>query len=204
MLYNRVMRKPIELRFLAKVDKSDRDGCWLWTASVNNKGYGIIGRGGKNGGMMYAHRLSFNIANPGVDIHGGAILHSCDTPRCVNPKHLSLGTVGQNNRDMYARGRANPHRGEKSHKAKLTKIQVLEIRRRYRPPVRSNIKELSQEFGVTKQSIAAIVDGKNWRHIEPEAKAQARTCQHRARLCPLLLRMVLAMPPAQREIRRGP
>lgn len=159
-------RTPIAERFWPRVNKTD--SCWLWTGSKNNKGYGVIGRGGNNGGMMYVHRLSFSIANPGANMAGMAVMHKCDMPPCVNPDHLSLGTLADNHRDMWLKGRMNPPKGENSPKAKLTESQVMEIRRRFRPTVFSNTKELAKEFGVTQQSITAIVCGKNWKHIPQE------------------------------------
>lgn len=32
-------------------------------------------------------------------------LHDCDTPACIEPKHLHHGTKAQNMREMWARGR---------------------------------------------------------------------------------------------------
>lgn len=32
-------------------------------------------------------------------------MHKCDTPRCINPDHLELGTAQSNVDDMIAKGR---------------------------------------------------------------------------------------------------
>ena len=88
--------------FWCKVDKGEKDDCWCWTATVNSKGYGSMSINGKS---YSAHRVSFYIHNgylPRLNV-----LHSCDTPRCVNPKHLFLGTQLDNVRDMIEKGRAN-------------------------------------------------------------------------------------------------
>jgi hypothetical protein len=86
-------------RFWQKVDKTQ--SCWLWTGTINNKGYGRlnIGRVG-----FYVHRLSYQITN-GVIEPGMVVLHHCDNPRCVNPDHLSLGTQADNLADMRSKGR---------------------------------------------------------------------------------------------------
>lgn len=36
---------------------------------------------------------------------GMVVMHSCDNPPCVNEEHLVLGTVAENNRQMFAKGR---------------------------------------------------------------------------------------------------
>lgn len=96
-------------RFWAKVDIKKENECWLWTASVNSKGYGSFAIEKKKTAL--AHKVSWALAyNDGVlsspKYH---VMHSCDVRRCVNPNHLSLGTPNDNVRDAIKKGRAvNP------------------------------------------------------------------------------------------------
>lgn len=94
-------KRPAEDRFWEKVDKTEN--CWLWSASVNNQGYGEIHLGERND-HCYAHRFSWMI-NKGPIPKGLFVLHRCDNPRCVNPNHLFLGTQKDNLHDAMAKGR---------------------------------------------------------------------------------------------------
>lgn len=46
--------------------------------------------------------------------HGLVVMHSCDTPACIEPKHLKLGTVADNNRDMAQKGRCRNQHTDKA------------------------------------------------------------------------------------------
>ena len=76
-----------------------RGDCWIWKGATNDKGYGQIKVGGRKGPVLYVHRIMAN-AQPGEEV-----FHLCDTPRCVNPAHLSLGTHLDNIADMNRKGR---------------------------------------------------------------------------------------------------
>ena len=95
------------LTFWPKVRKTS--DCWLWTAACNEHGYGCF---------MYksilrkAHRTAWEI-EVGRIPKGKCVLHHCDTPACVKPSHLYLGTQLDNMRDILRRGR-NP-RSIKTH-----------------------------------------------------------------------------------------
>lgn len=77
------------------------DNCWLWQASIRTSGYGAFNIGGKN---CYAHRISYEI-HVGEISENLHVLHSCDNRKCVNPKHLFLGTHQDNMLDMKNKGR---------------------------------------------------------------------------------------------------
>jgi len=58
-------------------------------------------------------------------------------------------------------------RGERHHSAKLTKDQVIEIRRRYATKLTTMV-SLAEEFKVSYISISAIIHRKTWRHLKEE------------------------------------
>ncbi len=75
-------------------------GCWLWTKYTLSAGYGLSSHQQKS---WLAHRLSYAayFEDPG----GLFVCHKCDTPSCVNPNHLFLGTHQENMDDAAVKGR---------------------------------------------------------------------------------------------------
>jgi hypothetical protein len=82
--------------------RADPDGdCLIWQRSTFSKGYGRI----ELFGEVLAHRVAYIFANGPIP-EGMLVLHSCDTPSCIQPRHLFLGDQGDNMRDMSSKGRA--------------------------------------------------------------------------------------------------
>jgi len=92
-----------EQRFWQRVAlTADDTRCWEWQGNKTKLGYGTVGRDGKT---IAIHRIAWELGNgrppkPELDV-----LHSCDNPSCVNPKHLREGTAYDNTMDMVTRGR---------------------------------------------------------------------------------------------------
>ena len=81
------------------------ESCWIWTRPPRTDGYGqVLAFDGLKRKVMTAHRVSY-LMHHGPLVDGLCVLHSCDTPLCVNPDHLSLGTHLDNMADMVAKGR---------------------------------------------------------------------------------------------------
>lgn len=93
-------------RFWPSVQKRS-EGCWLWTAGRIGNGYGIFRR-------KLVHRVSWTLTNGPIP-EGMFVCHHCDTPLCVNPAHLFLGTHQDNMRDMRQKGRAQHANALKTH-----------------------------------------------------------------------------------------
>lgn len=95
-------------RFWAKVDTSG--DCWEWTAGVDTMGYGALRVPGPrtSNKKIRASRYSWMLHN-GTIPSGKHVLHTCDNRRCVNPKHLWLGSHSDNMKDMAAKGRHPMH-----------------------------------------------------------------------------------------------
>ena len=132
----------------------DSSGCHVWIRAVNKDGYGVVGYGGKT---TLAHRLSYQLANPDVRIDGMEILHTCDTPSCINPEHLMVGTHADNMRDMVQKGRSSVLRGDASPNTKIPQTIREEIRQLYASGSYFQ-KELATMFNVSQSLITLIVN----------------------------------------------
>ena len=154
--------RPVQDRFWEKVDKSG--ACWLWRGAMYRRGYGVFRLNGKN---LRAHKFSFEQQHGPIPA-GMFVCHHCDTPRCVNPEHLFLGTPADNVRDMMAKGRARftgptqPRKHERHHFAKLSELSVQRLRIVGRALTQERLAAL---LGMSKQAISAVQRRECWRDL---------------------------------------
>jgi hypothetical protein len=93
------------------------------------------------------------------------VCRRCDTPACVRPDHLFLGTPAENTRDMLEKGRAARRgaQGERNSHHKLSEEQVLSIRDRFHHG--ELIRSLAAEYQLHVSAISSIVNGRTWKHL---------------------------------------
>lgn len=139
-------------RFEAKIEKTA--GCWIWRGAVGSTGYGSFVVANKS---QIASRVVYEIFIGPIP-RGQFVLHRCDSPLCVRPEHLFLGTHQDNMRDRNAKGRAHGASGERNPKAKLSGVDAAEIRASKLPT-----HALIKSYGVDASTIQRIRSGKLWR-----------------------------------------
>lgn len=135
-------------------------GCWIWDKAEFGGGYGwffIKKESGKRHSEK-AHRASWEIHNGPIS-DGLHVLHRCDTPLCVNPDHLFLGTNADNIADRLSKKRPKSGlRGEAHLRAKLNWADVEHIR-----SSASTTAALAREYGVAWSTVHAVRSGRTWR-----------------------------------------
>lgn len=156
---------PLDERFMRQVLPEPNSGCWLWMGYCSP--YGRI-RVTAHTAAVGAHRVSWEIHNGPVP-DGMVVCHKCDTPSCVNPDHLFVGTYADNMKDAAAKGRLNRPasdrrvmpKGERHHAVKLSADGVRQIR-----ASQNSGRALSALYGVSEKQISRIRRRESWGHIQ--------------------------------------
>ena len=149
----------LDERFWSRVDRAGEDECWLWTGAKLQNGYGVIAVGPRGETkQIYTHKLAYQLAKGTKVEEQGVIRHSCHTPLCCNPNHLSNGTHAQNVEDKV---RAKRHIwGEMVPSHVLKEDDVLEVRKLISSGV--SARKIGRMFGVSHTAIRKIKSGETW------------------------------------------
>ena len=104
----------------------DDELCWESGFSVGTTGYPTVGKEYPQLGTHLVHRVVWEAHNAEPIPPGMHVLHTCDNPRCVNPKHLFLGTNEDNIQDKCRKGRqkgiSSERALERSHQRKRNSL----------------------------------------------------------------------------------
>ena len=148
MIYNdgfigNMNSKPIEYEI-------DKKGCWNCTSHfLDYNGYPKIHRYGK---CLKMSRYIYSLEKGEIP-NGLVVMHSCDNPNCINPQHLSIGTMADNNADKHSKDRHHKQ-------SNLTLEKANEIRK-------SNLTQhqLAKQYGVSQRTISKIINNKIYKEV---------------------------------------
>jgi hypothetical protein len=170
--------RTLAARFHEKVDSSAGvDACWPFVGALDGHGYGSIWAHGR---VSKAHRVALELANGEPPDPRREVMHTCDNPRCCNPRHLVVATHAENMADMGSKGRShaprmsgmdhplrkNPElaaRGSRVGGAKLSEADIpaiLEAR-----ASGEHLSAIGRRFGVSESLISLVVKRRIWRHV---------------------------------------
>jgi hypothetical protein len=82
------------------------------------------------------------------------VLHHCDVRLCSNPRHLGVGTKGDNVRDAQSKGRM---------KRKLVASQIIAMRELH--ATGASILSIARKFSINWLMAKLIVTGGAWQHL---------------------------------------
>ena len=134
-------------------------GCAIWMGAQTAGGYGRSAVAAKRHNTTIVHRALFQELN-GLVPNGLYVCHHCDTPLCVNPDHLFIGTPTDNAQDRKKKGRSASKRGELNGNKVLTYSDVEEIRVALEVGVKQS--DLAWRYGVSFSTINHIKLGRTW------------------------------------------
>ena len=152
-------KKNLKDRLLSKVNNTNSNECWEWTAKTAVAGYGRLTVDKKS---ILAHRLSYELFKGKIP-EDFCVCHTCDNRKCINPDHLWLGTKSDNTKDMYSKNRQYDVAGENHGRTKLNWSQIGEIRKLKGKETLVNI---GKKYGIAKSAVSAIQRGITWNRKE--------------------------------------
>jgi len=169
----RSREKDLSRLFWSRVNIGKRNECWKWTGGKNRGGYGRFFFEYR---AYSVHRLAYELAYRKLS-QKTLVKQTCENRLCCNPNHLIETNMKIVQTSMAEQGitRGFAQRGEKNASAKLTKKQVLEIRKLYIPRV-FGYKKIANLFGVSVTAVGDVIRGTWWKWIPNKSidKREAR------------------------------
>jgi hypothetical protein len=163
----RISRTDALKAIWARVRKSpEPDGCWIYEGHISKAGYGRVHLDGK---QQQAHRALY-VATTGANLTPSQfVCHKCDSPPCVRPDHMFVGTQKENIADMIAKGRKFLTVGGYKCNSVLTEEKVRAAREWYRTE-RTNhhkwgLRAYARSIDIHFKTLKDAILGRTWKHL---------------------------------------
>ena len=134
-------------------------GCRIWIGATTLGGYGNSSVAYRLHDTKIVHRALFQELQGPVP-PGSHVCHHCDTPSCVNPDHLFLGTPTDNAQDRKNKGRSASRRGNLNGRSVLTPEAATEIRVLLKQG--HSQQDVAGRFGVSQTTVSRVKIGSTW------------------------------------------
>lgn len=164
-----IINQRLVSRFMSHVLIEDTFSCWTWLGCKNEQGYGrMLCRVNGKSINYFTHRISYMIYKGKIP-KSKLVLHRCDTPSCVNPTHLFIGTPRDNMVDSVNKGRHGRRptesydRGEDHARARLTNRLVKKILCMHKRGIQG--KDIADTIGVSWTCVYDVLLGRTWFHL---------------------------------------
>jgi hypothetical protein len=144
-----------QVAFWERVQIGGLDQCWNWTGYREKQtGYGKVFFEKR---LNSAHRYAY-IVSRGPIPTGMLVCHRCDNRLCQNPTHLFVGTIADNNRDMFAKGRGSkPPSSAKSTPELVYKIRAMYI------PYKMSMSKIANQLGIPMKRVECAL--RCWKYL---------------------------------------
>lgn len=127
--------------------------CLEWTRCLNTDGYPRAVFDNNFNGKV--HRVVYELTS-GENITGKVVRHSCDNPKCLNPKHLLIGTPTDNMLDRDKRDR---------HGAAKLNHEAVHLIRKLHEDNTYNATTLARMFKVSYSTMNSLLNRRHWKHV---------------------------------------
>jgi len=133
--------------------------CHIFVGFKDKRGYGFkYDKRIKK--MKLAHRLVYELKHDCFLKKNEVIMHLCDTPSCVNPQHLRLGSQAENLKDC--RDKKRHMYGDRHTKSKISLKKALLIRKIYQSGA-LNQSEIGILVDLNQSTVRQILMGETWK-----------------------------------------
>lgn len=143
------------------------DSCWEYKGYIATTGYGQVRRRGLSKTPIIASRYAMYLSIGRYPERHEFVCHSCDNPKCCNPKHLFLGSAQDNARDMVSKKRNRGGKKPGFKHGKMHRLSLEELKEiRNLIALGYNNVQIASKFNITHSSVSNIRLEKTWKNVK--------------------------------------